>query len=213
MRILTVLNVRPRRTIRVALWDGEEQGSLGSEEYVKAHFASKTYSNDPAELGVANFVRQQSGPVTLKSDHAKLDAYFNTDNGTGKFLGIFTEGNSAVADLFQQWVPQVSDLGFTTVSMRNSGSTDHTSFDEVGLPGFQFIQDPRDYEREGHSNLDTFERLSENDLKQAAVVMAIFVFNTAQRDAMLPRKQLPRPDVDALRAKPLEGIFATSPRQ
>jgi carboxypeptidase Q len=211
MRILRALNIQPRRTIRVALWGGEEQGIFGSSGYVSTHFGAVSYSTMPEEQLVPEFVRQQTGPVTIKPDHAKLDAYFNTDNGTGKFLGIFAEGNSAVATVFQQWAAPINDLGFTTVTLRNAGSTDHVSFDRVGLPGFQFIQDPRDYEtRSAHTNQDTFERLSATDLKQAAVVMAIFVYNTAQRDEMLPRKPLPHPELDEQRAKPLEGIFPTA---
>ena len=208
MRILRALNVRPRRTIRIALWGGEEQGLFGSAGYVSAHFATRTYSTKPEEQVVPLFLRQQTGPVTVKPEHAKLDAYFNTDNGGGKFLGIFTEGNSAVASIFQQWVAPISDLGFSTVTLRNTGSTDHVSFDQVGLPGFQFIQDPRDYDtRSAHTNLDTYERLYEPDLKQASVIMAIFVYNTAQRDAMLPRKPLPHPELEEQLAKPLEGVY------
>ena len=208
MRILRALNIQPRRTIRIALWGGEEQGLFGSDGYVSKHFATKTYSAKPEEQVVPVFLRQQTGPVTVKPEHAKLDAYFNTDNGGGKFFGIFAEGNSAVASIFQQWVPAISDLGFTTVSLRNTGSTDHVPFVQVGLPGFQFIQDPRDYEtRSAHTNLDTYEHLSEPDLKQAAVIMAIFVYNTAQRDAMLPRTPLPHPELEEQLAKPLEGIY------
>jgi carboxypeptidase Q len=208
MRILRALKIEPRRTIRVGLWGGEEQGCFGSAGYVSNHFATVSYSTKPEELLVPEFLRQQTGPVTIKPEHAKLDAYFNIDNGGGKLLGIFTEGNSAVASIFQQWVAPISDLGFTTVTMRNTGSTDHVAFDEVGLPGFQFIQDPRDYDtRSAHNNMDTYERLSEPDLKQAAVVMAIFVYNTAQRDAMLPRKPLPHPELQEQLGKPLEGIY------
>lgn len=208
MRILRALNVLPRRTIRVALWGGEEQGIFGSAGYVSNHFGTRTYSTKPEEQVVPEFLRHQTGPVTIKPEHDKLDAYFNTDNGGGKFLGIFTEGNSAVASIFQQWAEPISDLGFTTISLRNTGSTDHVTFDQVGLPGFQFIQDPRDYETvSAHTNLDTYEHLSEPDLKQAAVVMAIFVYNTAQRDAMLPRMPLPHPELQEQRAKPLEGIY------
>lgn len=208
MRILRALNVQPRRTIRIGLWGGEEQGVFGSAGYVSNHFATLVYSTKPEEQIVPEFVRQQTGPVTIKPEHDKLDAYFNTDNGGGKFLGIFTEGNSAVASIFQQWAEPISDLGFTTISLRNTGSTDHATFNQVGLPGFQFIQDPRDYEtRSAHTNLDTYEHLSEPDLKQAAVVMAIFVYNTAQRDAMLPRMPLPHPELQEQRAKPLEGIY------
>ena len=208
MRILRAVSIQPRRTIRIALWGGEEQGLFGSGGYVSAHFGTRTYSTKPEEQVVPEFLRQQTGPVTVKPEHAKLDAYFNTDFGAGKFLGIFAEGNAAVAAIFQQWVAPISDLGFTTITLRNAGSTDHVSFDQVGLPGFQFIQDPRDYEtRSVHTNLDTYERLSEQDLKQAATVMAIFVYNTAQRDAMLPRKPLPHPELQEQRAKPLEGIY------
>jgi Peptidase family M28 len=207
-RILRTLKIEPRRTIRVALWGGEEQGLFGSAGYVSSHFGTLTYSTKPEELLVPLFLRQQIGPVTIKPEHAKLDAYFNTDNGGGKFLGIFTEGNAAVASIFQQWVAPISDLGFTTITLRNTGSTDHVAFDQVGLPGFQFIQDPRDYEtRSVHSNMDTYERLSETDLKQAAVIMAIFVYNTAQREAMLPRKPLPHPELEEQLSKPLEGIY------
>lgn len=208
MRILCALNFQPRRTIRIGLWGGEEQGLLGSRGYVSNHFATVSYSTKPEEQVVPLAVRQQTGPITVKPEHAKLDAYFNTDNGVGKFLGIFTEGNSAIASIFQQWAAPIEDLGFTTVTMRNTGSTDHESFDEVGLPGFQFIQDPRDYEtRSAHTNMDTYERLSEPDLKQASVIMAIFVYNTAQREKMLPRKPLPHPELEGQQSKPLEGIY------
>jgi Zn-dependent M28 family amino/carboxypeptidase len=208
MRILKALNIQPRRTIRIALWGGEEQGIFGSAGYVRNHFASVTYSTKPEELEVPEFVRAMTGPITVKPEHAKLDVYFNADNGTGKFQGIFAEGNSAAASVFEQWAGPVKDLGFATVSLRNSGSTDHVSFDEVGLPGFQFIQDPRDYNtRTHHSNLDTYERLSEPDLKQAATILAIFAYNAAQRDAMMPRLPMPHPELDEQRARPLEGIY------
>ena len=207
MRILRVLNIQPRRTIRIALWGGEEQGLFGSIGYVSNHYATLSFSTKPEEQLVPLFLRQQTG-LTIKPEHARLDAYFNTDNGGGKFLGIFTEGNSAVASIFQQWVSPIEDLGFTTVTLRNTGSTDHVSFDQVGLPGFQFIQDPRDYEtRSVHSNQDVYERLSEPDLKQAATIMAIFVYNTAERQEMLPRKPLPNPALEQQRNKPLEGIY------
>ena len=207
MRILRALNIQPRRTIRVALWGGEEEGLFGSMGYVRNHFATISYSSKPEAQIVPLPMRRQTG-ITVKPEHAKLDAYFNTDNGDGKFLGIFTEGNSAIASIFQQWVAPIEDLGFTTVTMRSTGSTDHESFDRVGLPGFQFIQDPRDSEsRSVHTNMDTYERLSEPDLKQAAVIMAIFVYNTAQRDGMLPRKPLPHPELEEQQSKPLEGIY------
>jgi hypothetical protein len=208
MRILRALGLQPRRTIRAALWGGEEQGIFGSGGYVSSHFATRSYSTKPEEQVVPEFLRQQTGPVTVKPEHANLDAYFNADNGGGKFLGICAEGNPATAAIFEQWAAAVHDLGFTTVSLRNSGSTDHVPFHEVGLPGFQFIQDPRDYEsRSAHTNQDTYERLSEQDLKQAAVIMAIFVYNSAQRDAMIPRNPLPHPELEEQRSKPLQGIY------
>jgi carboxypeptidase Q len=211
MRILRALNIQPRRTIRIGLWGGEEQGIFGSAAYVSNHFGTVTYSTKPEEQVVPQFVRQQTGPTVTTPDHAKLDAYFNTDNGGGKFLGIFAEGNSAAAAIFQQWAAPLNDLGFTTITLRNTAETDHVSFDEVGLPGFQFIQDPRDYEtRSVHTNQDVYERLSESDLKQAAVVMAVFVYNTAQRDAMLPRKPVPHPELEEQRNKALEGIYPST---
>jgi carboxypeptidase Q len=211
MRILRALNIQPRRTIRIGLWGGEEQGLFGSAGYVSNHFGVGSYSTKPEEMLVPEFLRQQTGPITIKPEHAKLDAYFNADNGSGKFLGIFTEGNGAAAAIFQQWAAPINDLGFTTVTLRNTGATDHVPFDQVGLPGFQFIQDPRDYgTRSHHTNLDTYERLSEPDLKQAAVIMAIFVYNAAQRDAMLPRKPMPHPELEEQLAKPLEGIYPTA---
>jgi carboxypeptidase Q len=208
MRILRSLDIKPRRTIRAALWGGEEQGIFGSGGYVSAHFGTRTYSDKPEEQVVPEFLRKQTGPVVLKPEHANLDAYFNADNGGGKFLGICAEGNAATAAIFEAWAGPIRDLGFTTVSLRNSGSTDHVPFHEVGLPGFQFIQDPRDYEpRSAHSNLDTYERLSEQDLKQAATVMAIFVYNTAQREAMMPRSAVPHPELEDDHSKPLEGLY------
>ena len=209
MRILKALNIQPRRTIRVALWGGEEQGIFGSAGYVRNHYGSLSYSKTPDEELVPEFLREQVGPVTVKPEHRLFDAYFNADNGTGKFLGIFCEGNSQAAQVFEQWMGSIKDLGFSTISLRNTGSTDHVPFDQVGLPGFQFIQDPRDYETETHhSNQDTDERLSEPDLKQAATIMAIFVFNAAQREAMIPRMPLPDPQFDHQQDRPLEGIYS-----
>jgi len=214
MRILRALNLQPRRTIRIGLWGGEEQGIFGSSGYVSNHFGKPSYSMKPEQQVVPEFLRQQTGPIAIKPEHAKLDAYFNADNGTGKFQGIFAEGNSGAASIFQQWVAPIEDLGFTTITLRNTGSTDHVPFVQVGLPGFQFIQDPRDYAtRSHHTNQDLYERLSEPDLKQAAVIMAIFVYNTAQREAMLPRNPLPHPELDEQRAKPLEGIYPGAAKQ
>ena len=211
MRILKALNLAPRRTVRVALWGGEEQGIFGSLGYVRNHLATLQYSTKPEQAALPDFIRQISGPIEVKPDYAQFDAYFNADNGTGKFLGIYSEGNAAVADIFEQWgakATPIKDLAFSTVSLRSTDSTDHVPFVQVGLPGFQFIQDPRDYEtRTHHTNVDTYERLSEADLKQAAVMLAIFVWNTSQRDQMLPRMPMPHPELDPQRAKPLEGLY------
>jgi Zn-dependent M28 family amino/carboxypeptidase len=175
MRILKTLDIHPRRTIRIALWSGEEQGLLGSRGYVKKHFA------DPETM-------------TLLPEHALLSGYFNLDNGGGRIRGIYMQGNDAMRPIFETWLAPFNDLGATTVTTRNTGSTDHVSFDAVGLPGFQFIQDPMDYgTRTHHSNMDTYDRVQKGDLQQAAVIVASFVYNTAQRDEKLPRKMLPKP--------------------
>ena len=213
MRILNALHVQPRRTIRVALWSGEEQGEFGSLGYVHQHFATVALSTTPEELAVPVYVRQWAGPLVLKPEHAKVSAYFNLDNGGGKLLGIYAENNAAIVPIFQQWIAPLQDLGITTVSMRQTGSTDHESFDQIGIPGFQFIQDPRDYEsRSLHSNQDVYERLSPSDLKQAAVVEAVFLYNAAMRDQMLPRKPLPHPEIEK-EQKPLAGIYPGAAEQ
>ena len=175
MRILSRIGYHPRRTIRIALWSSEEQGLFGSRFYVANHFADRA-------------------TMALKPEHAKLSAYYNLDNGTGKIRGIYLQGNAAAGPIFQQWFESFKDLGASTVTISNTGGTDHQSFDAVGLPGFQFIQDPMDYgTRTHHSNQDTYDKLSEADLKQAATIVATFVYNTAQRDDMIPRKELPKP--------------------
>ena len=176
VRILEALGVKPRRTIRIALWDGEEQGLLGSFHYVKNHFG------DPIDM-------------RLKPEQAKISAYFNLDNGSGKIRGIYAQGNDKAAAIFQQWLVPFQDLGASTVTLHNTGSTDHLSFDAVGIPGFQFIQDPLDYEtRTHHSNEDNYDHLVMDDMKQAALIEASFVYDAAMRDEMLPRKALPKPE-------------------
>jgi carboxypeptidase Q len=192
VRILKALDVRPRRTIRIALWSGEEQGLYGSEAYVMQHFASRPIPTDPTQR--ENFsLRRSTGPLTRKPDYAKLSAYFNLDNGTGKIRGIYAQENAAVVPIFQKWLEPLKDLGATTVTMRNTRGTDHESFDAVGLPGFQFIQDEVEYEtRTHHTNQDVYERLQRDDLMQASVVMAAFVWQAAMRDERIPRKPLPK---------------------
>jgi len=191
MRILKAVGVKPRRTIRAALWTGEEQGLYGSKAYVDQHFASRPPQTKEEEE--QPFYRQrEKWPLTLKPEHAKLAAYFNLDNGSGRIRGIYTEDNAAVLPVFEAWLKPFNDLGATTVTMNRTGGTDHVSFDRVGLPGFQFIQDALDYEtRTHHSNMDLYERLDKDDLMQASVIMATFVYNAAMRDAMLPRKPVP----------------------
>ena len=195
VRILKALGVKPRRTIRIGLWSGEEQGLLGSRAYVSQHFASRPQPPEGAEdEGMPSFLRPPRGPLTIKPDHAKLSAYFNLDNGTGKIRGIYAQENAAAVPIFESWIQPLKDLGVTAVTMRNTRGTDHLSFDAVGLPGFQFIQDEVEYEtRTHHTNMDVYERLVKEDLMQASVVIACFVYNAAMRDGMFPRKPLPKP--------------------
>ena len=205
VRILKALDVKPRRTIRIALWTGEEEGIFGSKGYVKQHFGSAKLSTAPDQLQLPEFMRRSEGPLEVKPEHKLISGYFNVDNGTGKIRGIYTQGNAAIAPIFAQWIAPLKDLGVTTITNRNTGGTDHLSFDAVGIPGFQFIQDMLDYEaRTHHSNEDVYERLQPADLKQIATVEAIFVYNAAQRDQMLPRKPLPQPDLDEKKRAPLE---------
>jgi Zn-dependent M28 family amino/carboxypeptidase len=184
MRILKATGLRTRRTIRLALWTGEEEGLLGSRAYVTQHFADRT-------------------DMKLKPEHAKLSGYFNVDNGTGAIRGIYLQGNEAVAPVFQAWMQPLKNLGMTTLTIRNTGGTDHQSFDGVGLPGFQFIQDPVEYDtRTHHSSMDVYERVQAADLMKDAVIVASFAYNTANREEKLPRKPLPQP-------QPQRGANAT----
>ncbi|HXC87298.1 MAG TPA: M20/M25/M40 family metallo-hydrolase [Candidatus Cybelea sp.] len=208
MRILNALEVKPRRTIRVGLWTGEEQGEFGSYGYVKQHFGFVPRSNEPDQLAVTEYDRDAAGPIQLKPGHQKLSVYFNLDNGSGRVRGVYLQGNSAVAPIFAQWIEPLKDLGVTTLTMRDTGGTDHEAFDAVGLPGFQFIQDQLDYgSRTHHSNMDTYERLEPEDLAQAALVEATFVYNAAMRDQMLPRKLLPHPELEPRRTQPLKNVM------
>lgn len=208
VRILEALGVKPRRTIRIALWTGEEEGLFGSRGYCRQHFGSAALSTAPDQVALPEFMRRATGPLEVKPEQRLVSAYFNVDNGSGKIRGIYTQGNAAVAPIFAQWIAPLKDLGVTTLTMRNTGGTDHLSFDAVGIPGFQFIQDDLDYEsRTHHSNQDVVERLQAADLKQIATVEAIFVYNAAQRDRMIPRKPLPDPSGEEKRRAPIEGIF------
>ena len=191
MRILKTLDIKPRRTIRIGLWSGEEEGLLGSQGYVQQHFGSRPPMDDPGMKDMPTLMRREAGPVTVKPEQAKVSGYFNVDNGTGKIRGIYLQENEAVLPIFEAWMRPFKDLDMTTITMRNTGGTDHQSFDAVGIPGFQFIQDPVEYEsRTHHSNMDVYDRLQPEDLKQMAVIVASFVYNTAMRDQMLPRKPI-----------------------
>src|SRR5579863_1887784 len=205
MRILNALHVKPRRTIRVGLWTGEEQGEFGSYGYVKQHFGFVPLSTAPDQLEKPEWLRKPAGPVALMPEQPKISGYFNVDNGSGKIRGVYLEENAAVAPIFRQWMEPLQDLGVSTITMRDTGGTDHEAFDSVGVPGFQFIQDQLDYSSRTHnSNQDTYERLQPEDLAQAAVVEAIFVYNTAMRDQMLPRKPVPHPELEEQRKAPLQ---------
>ena len=208
VRILKALDVKPRRTIRIALWSGEEQGLFGSKGYVKQHFGSFPLSTEPEQLKLPEFFRKAAGPVETRPEWKTLDAYFNVDNGSGKIRGVYLQGSAAEEPIFRQWIAPLRDLDVTTITMRNTGGTDHLSFDAVGLPGFQFIQDELDYEtRTHHSNMDTYERLQPADLAQAATVEAIFVYNAAMRDQMMPRKPFPHPELHDQQTAPLKDLF------
>jgi carboxypeptidase Q len=205
VRILQALNLKPRRTIRIALWTGEEQGLLGSKAYVTEHFG-KIETRTPVAGGSAAATPSAApvpspGVLVTKPEYEKFSSYFNLDNGTGKIRGVYLQGNESVRPLFRQWLMPFRDRtedksapvwGAMTLSISNTSGTDHLSFDAVGLPGFQFIQDEIEYDtRTHHSNQDVFDRVQADDLKQAATIMAAFIYNAAMQDEKLPRKLPP----------------------
>jgi len=211
VRLLKKLGVQPRRTIRVALWSGEEEGILGSRGYVKNHFGGRPEPPTPRDENEPSFMRRPTGPLQLKPEQKLVSVYFNLDNGTGRIRGVYLQGNELVEPIFQKWMEPFRDLGMTTLTMRNTGGTDHLSFDAVGIPGFQFIQDPMDYGTiTHHSNVDVYEHIRPEDLKQAAVIMACFVYNAAMRDEMIPRKPI-RPEEFQAPPQPEGGAPATPP--
>jgi Zn-dependent M28 family amino/carboxypeptidase len=166
--------LKPRRTIRVALWSGEEQGLYGSTNYVKQHFGEK-----------------KNGTVVKGPDYEKISAYYNLDNGTGKIRGVYMQGNPNVKSIFEGWLAPFGEAGAKTLTLSNTGGTDHLAFDAIGIPGFQFIQDPVEYgSRTHHSNQDNFDRIQADDLKQASTIIAAFVYQTAMMDNKLPKKNL-----------------------
>src|ERR1051325_8754861 len=208
VRIIQTLGLKPRRTIRVALWTGEEQGLLGSRAYVAAHFGtlSNPATSAAPSTGGANTSGMNNGngngtgnggslpgpTLVKKPEYEKLSGYFNLDNGTGKIRGVYLQGNESIRSLFRQWLAPFRDMGANTLTISNTGGTDHLSFDAIGLPGFQFIQDEIEYDtRTHHSNQDVFDRIQADDMKEAATIMAAFVYQTAMRDEKLPRKPAP----------------------
>ncbi len=214
MRILKATGFKPKRTIRIALWSGEEQGLCGSRGYIHNHFGGPEGAPLPvcgAMTGGPGQSQAPQPPIKTTKEWETLDAYYNLDNGTGKVRGVYTQENYAVAPIFRQWIAPLADLGVTAISYRNTGGTDHLSFDAVGLPGFQFIQDPMDYEtRTHHSDMDTFDRLHALDLEQGAVLEAIFLYNTSEREAMMPRKPFPHPELEHQSNQPIPGIYPNS---
>jgi carboxypeptidase Q len=194
MRILKATGLQPRRTIRMGLWTGEEQGLLGSRAYVKEHFADRE-------------------TMALKPEHAKLALYLNMDNGGGVFRGVYLQGNEAIAPIFEAWMKPFANMGMTTNTIRPTGGTDHLSFDAVGLPGFQFIQDPIEYSsRTHHTNLDVYERAIPDDLMQNAVIVAAFAYQAANREALMPRKPLPKAQPARPAASPAPTTSASAAR-
>jgi carboxypeptidase Q len=223
VRILQALNLKPRRTIRIALWSGEEEGLLGSRAFVKDHFG-KTPSNNlfgpappPATASAASTGNGNGNGATAstkdssdsasKPEFDKFSAYFNLDNGTGKIRGVYMQGNEGVRPIFRKWLQPFRDMGASTLTISNTGGTDHQSFDGIGLPGFQFIQDEIEYStRTHHSNQDVFDRIQGDDMKQAAVIMAAFIYNAATIDQRLPRK--PAPNTESTTTAPSRAAAA-----
>ena len=182
IRILKAIDAKPRRTIRLALWTGEEQGLLGSRAYVKQHFGETVYDQED---------RRSPPAYHVTDEYEKVSAYYNLDNGTGAIRGIYLQGNEQLRSLFRNWLTPFAEMGASTVTASNTGGTDHQSFDAIGIPGFQFIQDSVEYNtRTHHSSMDVFDRIQEEDVKQASMIMATFAYQTAMRDELLPRKQL-----------------------
>jgi len=208
VRIIQALGLKPRRTIRIALWTGEEEGLLGSRAYVTEHFGTLNPATSAAPStggantrgmnngngnGNGNGSEPSAGPTLVKkAEYEKLSGYFNLDNGTGKIRGVYLQGNEGIRGLFRQWLTPFRDMGAATLTIANTTGTDHLSYDAIGLPGFQFIQDEIEYDtRTHHSNQDVFDRIQADDMKQAATIMAAFVYQTAMRDEKLPRKPAP----------------------
>ncbi|WND02817.1 M20/M25/M40 family metallo-hydrolase [Temperatibacter marinus] len=194
IRILKALNIKPKRTIRVGLWSGEEQGLYGSLEHVFKHYADFPKADVESRKRMApTFQRDFKAAPSVKKAHEKFSVYYNLDNGSGKIRGIYAEHNSAAAAIFKQWLAPFKDLDAKTVTLNRTSGTDHLSFQMIGLPGYQFIQDPLDYgSRLHHTQIDVIDHVEEADLKQASVIMAAFIYNAAMRDERMPRKPMPK---------------------
>jgi carboxypeptidase Q len=191
-RILASIGARPRRTIQFALWAGEEQGLLGSAAYVEKHLAHRPPAADPTLADLPPSFSTDNFPVETLPGFADMIGYFNIDNGSGKIRGIYTEGNLAVVPIFREWLAPFASMGAAAVVAEPTDATDHVFLSRLGLPAFQFIQDPLDYEtRVHHTDLDTFDHLRPEDLRQAAAVLATVLLNAANSDRPLPRKVLP----------------------
>ena len=207
VRILKALDLKPRRTIRIGLWTGEEEGLLGSRAYVTQHFGKTPQGQGGGGQAPPspndNPAAKPADPAAQLAEFEKFAGYFNLDNGTGKVRGVYMQGNDAVRPIFRKWLQPFKEMGATTLTIANTGGTDHLSFDGVGLPGFQFIQDVVEYNsRTHHSNQDLFDRIQADDMKQASVVMAAFVYNTAMRDEKLPRKPATTPPARTAAGEP-----------
>ena len=195
VRIIKALKLEPRRTIRIGLWSGEEQGLYGSQGYVREHFGRfEEAPNATGDEMAAMFGSGNGRPILAKPEYETFSAYFNLDNGTGKIRGVYLEGNEAVRPTFRKWLAPFKEMGAATLTPNRTGGTDHMSFDAIGLPGFQFIQDPIEYDtRTHHSNQDLYDRIQADDMKQASIILASFVYNAAVADEKLPRKPLSVP--------------------
>ncbi|MBL8271982.1 M20/M25/M40 family metallo-hydrolase, partial [Steroidobacter sp.] len=192
-RILKKLQLKPKRTIRFVLWNGEEQGMLGSKDYVEKHFATRAPLADPEQANIEPFYTWRLRyPVTKSQGYGDLAGYFNLDNGSGKVRGIYAEGNFAAVPIFKEWLAPFASMGATQVAVKRTGGTDHVFMQDIGLPGFQFIQDPLDYSsRTHHSDVDSYDHLKMPDLKQATVILASMLLMAAERDEPLPRLPVP----------------------
>ena len=206
VRIIAALGLHPRRTIRIGLWTGEEEGLFGSKAYVAEHFGSfpdaqtriarrpggADNADDSDTQPATQSTTRPARVLVRKNEYDKLSVYFNLDNGTGKIRGVYLQGNEAARPIFRRWIAPFADLGAATLTLSNTGGTDHISFDAIGLPAFQFIQDPVDYfSRTHHSSADVFDRIQGEDLKQASTIMAAFIYRAAMMDEQFPRKPLP----------------------